>query len=160
MMGVNLTSMSFVCADCVLIVPAASWQRLPAFAVCIRKTSPRWPRRGHPLFAGAERCVRSTWDDQTIGFFCALFVKKTKQIQQGVRTHMWFRMLHQSFRWLDSTKGWTAVRGVFIASNFGSGGWDHFLRSLKTRFAETEPLKPHRRVLDAKMYQALAIFAS
>ena len=39
-------------------------------------STPRWPRRGHPLFAGAERCVRSSWEDQTIGFFCALFAKK------------------------------------------------------------------------------------
>lgn len=37
---------------------------------------PWWPRRGFPAFEGAERCVRSSWDDKTIGFFVALFERR------------------------------------------------------------------------------------
>ena len=40
----------------------------------------RWPRRGLklPHFPEAERCVRSNWEDRTIGFFVALFVRAEK----------------------------------------------------------------------------------
>eukprot|EP00933_Yihiella_yeosuensis_P055812 TRINITY_DN5473_c0_g3_i1.p1 TRINITY_DN5473_c0_g3~~TRINITY_DN5473_c0_g3_i1.p1 ORF type:complete len:435 (-),score=76.29 TRINITY_DN5473_c0_g3_i1:92-1366(-) len=38
---------------------------------------PWWSRRGHSdVFEGAERCVRTSWDDKTIGFFVALFQKR------------------------------------------------------------------------------------
>ena len=41
----------------------------------------RWPRRGETNFTEfpAERCVRSAWEDRTIGFFCALFVRKNSE---------------------------------------------------------------------------------
>uniref|UniRef100_A0A7S0AG58 SAM-dependent MTase RsmB/NOP-type domain-containing protein n=1 Tax=Pyrodinium bahamense TaxID=73915 RepID=A0A7S0AG58_9DINO len=33
---------------------------------------PFWARRGRSLFPGAERCVRTSLEDQTIGFFCGI----------------------------------------------------------------------------------------
>ena len=43
----------------------------------------RWPRRGLklPHFPEAERCVRSAWEDRTIGFFVALFARREKDAQ-------------------------------------------------------------------------------
>ncbi|CAJ1372548.1 unnamed protein product [Effrenium voratum] len=41
----------------------------------LERALPWWPRRGLPVFPGTECCVRSTWEDQTIGFFLALFVR-------------------------------------------------------------------------------------
>eukprot|EP00746_Dinoflagellata_sp_MGD_P041887 gnl/MRDRNA2_/MRDRNA2_20131_c0_seq1.p1 gnl/MRDRNA2_/MRDRNA2_20131_c0~~gnl/MRDRNA2_/MRDRNA2_20131_c0_seq1.p1 ORF type:complete len:412 (+),score=60.78 gnl/MRDRNA2_/MRDRNA2_20131_c0_seq1:239-1474(+) len=37
---------------------------------------PWWPRRGLPVFPDAHFCVRTSWEDKTIGFFIALFERK------------------------------------------------------------------------------------
>ena len=42
----------------------------------LEKCLPWWPRRGRPLFPGAENCLRTTWDDGTIGFFLAVFRRR------------------------------------------------------------------------------------
>ncbi|CAE7649566.1 NSUN5 [Symbiodinium microadriaticum] len=46
----------------------------------LEEALPWWPRRGWklPHFPEAVRCVRSNWEDRTIGFFVALFVRAEK----------------------------------------------------------------------------------
>jgi putative methyltransferase len=42
--------------------------------VTLARALPQWPRRGRPLFPGAENCVRTLpLEDKTIGFFVACF---------------------------------------------------------------------------------------
>ncbi len=154
MMCVNLTSMSLACADCSrCLVTFARSKRLHQ--------------------GGPDVVIRFL---QELSAVCAVpgmikpLVSSVHSLwKKSAHTFMWFRMLHQSFRWDSTTvanKGWTEVRGVFTAYNFGSGGSDNFLeisllRSLKTRFAQIESLKLHRRVSQKKhMYQALEIFKS
>ncbi|CAE7225047.1 NSUN5 [Symbiodinium natans] len=49
----------------------------------LEEALPWWPRRGLklPHFPEAERCVRSAWEDRTIGFFVALFARREKDAQ-------------------------------------------------------------------------------
>lgn len=53
-----------------VLAACPDWDLLPAL--------PDWPRRGLPVFPGAEKCVRcSPEEDLTHGFFVALFGRKT-----------------------------------------------------------------------------------
>ncbi|KAG0454696.1 hypothetical protein HPP92_023988 [Vanilla planifolia] len=44
---------------------------------------PRWPRRGLPVFEGAEHLLRTDPSGDTQGFFIALFVKKLSSIDKS-----------------------------------------------------------------------------
>ena len=156
MMCVNLTSMSLACADCSrCLVTFARSKRLHQ--------------------GGPDVVIRFL---QELSAVCAVpgmikpLVSSVHSLwKKSAHTFMWFRMLHQSFRWDSTTvanKGWTEVRAFyslqFWLRRLGQFFGNIFTSELKDtfhRFAQIESLKLHRRVFQKKhMYQALVIFKS